>query len=90
MLWGSGGRCGVLEVEGATQASRSPGREDEEAASCLTVSWTDYSLIAVDVKADEVITGPGRGGRARPRDKVNPLCVRGGGCCLYRRAGCWD
>lgn len=38
--------------------------------------------MAVDVKADEVITRPAWCGRARPCDKVNPPCVRGSGCFL--------
>lgn len=72
-----------LEAVRGHTGQRGPGdRGGEGAASCLTESWTDYSLIAVDVKADEVITRPARCGRARPCDKVNPPCVRGGGWCL--------
>lgn len=48
----------VWRLKRATEASGAPGRAAEGAASCLTVCWTDYSLIAVDVKADEVITWP--------------------------------
>lgn len=73
---------GVWNLKGATQASGAPGKEEDRAASCLTVSWTDYSLIAVDVKADEVITWPVWRGRVRPCDKVNPPCVCNTGCCL--------
>lgn len=68
--------------EGPHRSSGAPGKEEERAASCLTVCWTDYSLIAVDVKADEVITWPVWCGRARPCDKVNPPCVCSSGCCL--------
>lgn len=32
-------------------------RREVRAAVRLTVCWTDYNLIAVDVKADRVITG---------------------------------
>lgn len=67
----SGGR-GASGASGAEEDE-----EDEEASSCLRACRTDYSLIAVDVKADEVITWPARCGRARPRGKVNPPCVRG-------------
>lgn len=76
------GVVGVWRLRGTTQASGAPGKEEERAASCLTVCWTDYSLIAVDVKADEVITWPVWCGRARPCDKVNPPCVCSSGCCL--------
>lgn len=43
--------------------------------------------MAVDVKADEVITRSAWCGRARPCDKVNPPCVRGSGCFL---PGLWQ
>lgn len=32
-------------------------RREVRAAGWLTVCWTDYNLIAVDVEADRVITG---------------------------------
>lgn len=73
-VWDS---VGAWRLKRATEASGAPGRAAEGAASCLTVCWTDYSLIAVDVKADEVITWP-----MGPHHKVNPPCVYGGGCSM--------
>lgn len=55
------------------------GKDSGSLPACLAERPTDYSLMAVDVKADEVITRPAWCGRARPCDKVNPPCVRESG-----------
>lgn len=64
--------------------ARAGGGEEDSGSlpACLAERSTDYSLMAVDVKADEVITRPAWCGRARPCDKVNPPCVRASGCFL--------